>query len=168
MPTKSFDSLLNTLCSSVTDAQRTLSQHHQGQLRRLYSDESGQSLTWTFYVPSEEDDNHYRPIELPLVSLRSSRELTISELSIDLNCRVETTTARDLQQLQAIPQAENETPAAKEQRTAERPLALLMRSAKEAFAKNLARVRIHLLTKTSQGRVLVNNQAFKKFNLDDD
>jgi hypothetical protein len=168
MPIKTFDSLLNALSSSVTEAQRRLSERHQGQLRRLYSDESGQSLTWTFYVPSEEDDSHYRPIELPLVSLRSSRELTISELSIELNCRVENASAKDLRQLQLHPQTANETPEEKEREIEDHPLTLLVRSAREALSKYLARIQIHLLTSTSQGRVLVDNQELKRFDLDGD
>jgi hypothetical protein len=163
-----FDTLLSSLSSAVSQAQRSLSRRHQGQLRRLYTDDKGTSLTWTFYIATDEDDNHYRPVELPLISLRSNQELNISELSIELNCSLETAAAGDLRRRrEATLPTEKAVPETNPQRSG-RPLMLVLRNAKQAFDKHLARIKILLYANGSQGRALINNREFKRFEMDND
>ena len=168
MSTEAFDTLLDSLSSSVSEARRSLSLHHQGQLRRIYSDDNGKSLTWTFYVPSDETDDGYRPVELPLVSLRSSSELNISELSIALTCSIETATSNDLRRVQKSGRAaEVYTSASSAEIKPERPLVLVIKSAKDAIANGLARVKILLSPNKSEGRVFVNRKELKIFDIED-
>ncbi len=168
MSTTDFDALLSSLSSSVREAQRSLSSHHQGRLKRLYTDDSGTNLTWTFYIASEDDDNHYRPIELPLVSLRSRHELNISELSIEMTCSLEPATASDLRHQSKTTQSAGDAGSRVETEQSKRPLTLVLQSAKKAFVNNLTRIKILLSANRSQGRVLLNERELKRFDLDND
>jgi len=98
MPAHGFDELLDALSSSASDAQKAVSRRQQGQLRRLISGKNSENLTWTFYVPSErsDDESSYRPIEMPLISMRTHQEFQISELSIELVGRAKRTSTRSL------------------------------------------------------------------------
>jgi hypothetical protein len=167
MQTKRFDSLLSALSASITDAQRALSRQHQGQLRRLYSDENGRTLTWTFYVPTDEDDRHYNPVELPLISLRSSQELSLTEVSVTFSASVEPVSTRALRATQQSSRPTQDTPDAKTAQSDEHSLALRLKKAGQSLGSRLAEIKILLHLERSLGRVLVNRRELKRFEFDD-
>lgn len=139
MPTHTFDSLLHSLSSSVNETKHSISGQQQGQLRRIYTDDQGKSLTWTFYVPSDQGEE-YKPLELPLVSLRSNSELHVSSLSIELSVDV------------------NETSKSKR-------LSVTLRRFKNSLTSTFVRLKIIISgIKNVEGTVLANGKLLKKFN----
>jgi len=139
MPTHTFDSLLHSLSSSVNETKHSISDRQQGQMRRIYTDDQGKSLTWTFYVPSDQGEK-YKPLELPLVSLRSNSELHVSSLSIELNVDV------------------NETSKSKR-------LSVTLRRFKNSLTSTFVRLKIIISgIKNVEGTVLANGKLLKKFN----
>lgn len=97
MTTHSFDALIDALSSSVSDVQKSLTKKQCGELRRVYSDESGKALTWTFYVPSGDGcEEHYTPIEIPLLSLRSNYALQLTQLSVEFDCDLQAVSKKEI------------------------------------------------------------------------
>jgi hypothetical protein len=157
MTTHSVDSLLEALKCSVSEAQKSLSKRQCGELRRIYTDDSGKTLTWTFYIPSSHDDEeHYTPIELPLVSLRSNYELQITGLALEHDCEI---VPADRKMLATVQEEQPATPPS----SSPRRLAMLIRRTGKRIRKSLTRIRFIISgRKELHSEIRINGKLLKQ------
>jgi hypothetical protein len=158
MTPHSVDSLLEALKCSVSEAQKSLSKRHCGELRRIYTDDSGKALTWTFYIPSPQgDEEHYTPIELPLVSLRSNYELNITSLAVEVDSEIVPASRRMLtavNEQSAQPTAPSSSP---------KRLAMIIRRTGRRIRKSLTRIRFMISGREElHSEIRINGKLLKQ------
>jgi hypothetical protein len=90
-----LNGLIGALKSTVGKGQRTLRRQQQEVLQRIIDvGENGEPecLTWVCWLPSGNGgERSYEMMRIRLASLPSTQMMEISELSVELNCRIKET-----------------------------------------------------------------------------
>lgn len=146
MPTYSLDTFIAAVQDSMASAQEQVRRRSQSKIERLLDlDDEGQprSVTWSMRIPARRKGQPSTR-ELPLLTLMTNKVTQVTELNVDLDCRVE------------------EVPAQKAAPHAKR-LALVPQPRKEPRPSGVHRVRLALRGgENPSGEVLIDGVRFKE------
>lgn len=101
-----LNDLVDTLQSAFDKAQKSVDDRQNRQIHRQFDvDQNGEakSLSWSFSTKLDDGKEHtYELIKIPLHNLHPNNSISVTELSIELDCNIETTKNDDEEQLSKV------------------------------------------------------------------